>query len=70
MRLLSLLIVAFSLTAIGLTTDAPGQDKKPKDEKFLDPIDTKVPNIGTDIEDLSAAFGYRTVGTYDLTTPT
>jgi hypothetical protein len=47
MRLLSLALVLFALAALVFTASAPGQEKK-KEEKFLDPIDTKVPAISTD----------------------
>ena len=47
MRPLALLAAAFALAALGLTA-APGQDKKPKDKLYLDPIDVKVPHIRTD----------------------
>src|SRR5437879_5213206 len=50
MRRLSLALIPFALVALAFTTSAPGQEKKgaPKEEKYLDPIDTKVPHISTD----------------------
>src|SRR5690348_2233384 len=48
MRITLSLLTLLALVAITFTASAPGQDKKPKEEKYLDPIDTKVPHISTD----------------------
>src|SRR5262249_52285812 len=48
MRLLSLALALFALAALAVATSAPGQEKKPKDDKYLDPTDVKVPDIRTD----------------------
>ena len=37
-----------ALGALLFTFSALAQEKKPKEEKYLDPIDTKVPHVGTD----------------------
>lgn len=37
-----------ALGALLFTFSALAQEKKPKEEKYLDPIDTKVPAVGTD----------------------
>src|SRR5262245_45460981 len=51
MRLLSRALVPLALVALAFSTSAPGQEKgapKAKEDKYLDPIDVKVPLIGTD----------------------
>jgi hypothetical protein len=47
MRVALSLLTVVALGVLAFTATAPGQDKK-KEEKYLDPIDTKVPHIGTD----------------------
>jgi hypothetical protein len=48
MRSLFIATCALALAALTCAVSVLGQDKRPKEEKYLDPLDVKVPHISTD----------------------